>query len=669
MEYIQMNSDIRNIHDCKNFEQLADHLVKHDLVIKVPDYQRPYAWEAKQVQTLVDDLKGCQGDYFLGVFLLDSSHQGVTSVIDGQQRLTTIFILLNCIRKKYSDCWSLFNHKKQNFSTFLLRKNYCRLTLQETINDKYFQALFDCEDLDEIDKVSTNGYQAEEILKAAFKECFRLVDQLDKEECRKILFTLFAARLIIHEETNTGMAMRVFELMNDRGKSLTNLEVVKSYSMSLAWNIDSEDKHAWNSIKEDFITINRLIKEINFYEKSFTGDEILRYHVIAVCDWKYTGYKEPKDLFKKLLVRVSEDNKKLQLAITELKNSFEFFKDLFTDVFSLKPRYKWFKNLYILGYLANFYPLLLAIRKCFKAEEFEEVFNRVCNILELYSFSAYSILHKPSDTAMNKLYSLARNIVKERYSKDRIYDELSGIIREYCTKYLTDFKRSLLSPNYYNSRRDKVYLLIKYENYLIDQSTSYEPPYYSDLYLIKSKTRNNLTDKEDDELRRKFTTIEHIVAQKIEIPNENKDRYFELLFNSSLSHMTESEKVEYEKDATRYFEDNYLNFIGNLVLSSQGANSEKGNKIPEEKDWNGFESQREIMRLMTSAKPSGDLEIAGKGSLNIKVDVKLIKQRAKKIEEFVDFYWPLKAFEVVTPENEEDVLNAQQKFIQRKELI
>lgn len=658
----------KKIHDCRNFQQFADYIVEHDLVIKVPDYQRPYAWGKKQVQTLVDDLKECQGDYFLGVFLLDSSQQGVTSVIDGQQRLTTIFILLNCIRKKYSDYWTLFNHEKPYSSTLLLRKNYCRLTLQETINDKYFQALFDCEDSNKIGEVSTNGYQAEETLKEAFEECFRLVEQLDEKRCQKILLTLFTAHLIIYEETNTGMAMRVFELMNDRGKSLTNLEVVKSYSMSLAWNIDSGDKHAWKSINEDFIAINRLIKEISFYESSFTGDEILRYHAIAVCDWKSAEYKEPKDLFKKKLLCDSEDNEKgnknLQQTINELKDSFEFFKELYTDVFSLKPRYKWFKNLYILGYLANFYPLLLAIRKCFKADEFKEVFNRVCNILELFSFCAYSILHWPSDTAMSRFYSLARDIVREGYNKEKIFNVLSEIIRKYCIEHLADFKRNLLSPNYYNSRRDKVYLLIKYENYLIDQSTSYEPPYYSDLYLIKGKVR-----KEDEELRKKFATIEHIVAQEIEIPDENKDKYFELLFNSSLDQMTESEQKEYEKDATRCFVDNYMNFIGNLVLSSQGANSSKGNNIPENKDWNGFESQREILRLMTSAEPRGDLEIVGKGHLNIKIDVKLIKQRAKKIEEFVDFYWPLKAFEIVTQDNENEVREAQQLLIQRKELI
>lgn len=72
---------------------------------------------------------------------------------------------------------------------------------------------------------------------------------------------------------------------------------------------------------------------------------------------------------------------------------------------------------------------------------------------------------------------------------------------------------------------------------------------------------------------------------------------------------------------------------------------------------------------MTSAEPRGDLEIVGKGHLNIKIDVKLIKQRAKKIEEFVDFYWPLKAFETVTQDNENDVREAQQLLIQRKELI
>ena len=69
----------------------------------VPEYQRPYEWTEEQVDTLFDDLwefssseKGDSEDYFLGCIVF-FENEGEYEIIDGQQRLTSLFLFLRAI--------------------------------------------------------------------------------------------------------------------------------------------------------------------------------------------------------------------------------------------------------------------------------------------------------------------------------------------------------------------------------------------------------------------------------------------------------------------------------------------------------------------------------------------------------------------------------------------
>jgi len=85
-------------------------------VYKIPEYQRPYSWEDTQVEKLWDDIyesyqnykDNCnRGEanvvrsYFLGSLIIVSKGKGIEEVVDGQQRLTTLTILLKVISEIY----------------------------------------------------------------------------------------------------------------------------------------------------------------------------------------------------------------------------------------------------------------------------------------------------------------------------------------------------------------------------------------------------------------------------------------------------------------------------------------------------------------------------------------------------------------------------------------
>jgi len=92
------------------FELLSDK--KADFLI--PDYQRPYAWDEEQCQTLWDDLFTFSfpnndyeafdknDEYFLGSIVTFKNDNAQSEVIDGQQRLTTIMLILRAFYDKFA---------------------------------------------------------------------------------------------------------------------------------------------------------------------------------------------------------------------------------------------------------------------------------------------------------------------------------------------------------------------------------------------------------------------------------------------------------------------------------------------------------------------------------------------------------------------------------------
>lgn len=71
----------------------------------IPEYQRPYAWTDEQIQTLFDDLveyteNNNESTYFLGTIVSYENDNNEQEIIDGQQRITSLFLLLRALYSK-----------------------------------------------------------------------------------------------------------------------------------------------------------------------------------------------------------------------------------------------------------------------------------------------------------------------------------------------------------------------------------------------------------------------------------------------------------------------------------------------------------------------------------------------------------------------------------------
>ena len=102
----QVNLSPIEAHECAISEVFSD---RH--AFEIPPYQRPYAWETEQARDLLNDISDAMdntavsgGIYFIGsIVLIKSPNDPLAKVIDGQQRLTTLTILLSVLRDLTKD--------------------------------------------------------------------------------------------------------------------------------------------------------------------------------------------------------------------------------------------------------------------------------------------------------------------------------------------------------------------------------------------------------------------------------------------------------------------------------------------------------------------------------------------------------------------------------------
>ena len=90
----------------------------------IPEYQRPYAWEEDQIITLFEDLKNFtekkiadknSDAYFLGSIVQFINDAGEQEIIDGQQRITSLLLLLRVIYTKMEKGGEVKTEEEENF--------------------------------------------------------------------------------------------------------------------------------------------------------------------------------------------------------------------------------------------------------------------------------------------------------------------------------------------------------------------------------------------------------------------------------------------------------------------------------------------------------------------------------------------------------------------------
>ncbi|MBY0282681.1 MAG: DUF262 domain-containing HNH endonuclease family protein [Sphingomonas sp.] len=236
-----------------------------DFEYVIPSYQRPYAWGVEQASELFDDLVAffraeAEEGYFLGsIVLIKAEGSALSQVIDGQQRLTTLTILLSSMACAHGGA------DKEELRPYILEPGKKmegimpkpRLSLRERDRDffsKYVQDL-QIDSLIEIDPSSLNNESQINIRKnaeyfvGAVQETFP--NSKDLEAFSHFLLT--RCYLVAVSTPSQESAFRVFSVMNSRGLNLQHTDIIKADTIGkLKSEVDQEAYNKkWESMEVD----------------------------------------------------------------------------------------------------------------------------------------------------------------------------------------------------------------------------------------------------------------------------------------------------------------------------------------------------------------------------------------------------------------------------------
>ncbi len=318
----------------------------------IPNYQRDYAWKDKNFWDLWEDLeeaikynKKGQG-HFMGTMVVakNEDNKKLYDIIDGQQRTTTIFMLLHVLASKQNE------KDKRETRKYLYQKGELKLEVAPQ-NQSFFKTLLEATEKENISHcekdADTEGKQnLFEVLKAILDK----ISKLSKEEVNERLEVLLKMVLMRLEEPDPGRAIRTFQSVNDRGVPLLLLDKLKSlliyYSNTFCNGKNGLDQFINDHFGEIF-KIFAKIKKSNHISSvggpEFDEGDIFRYHagsqrfdgIEFLGHYKASTdktYEKLKDELKKIKSAKSTLESFIRSYVSDLKNFYQAFLDLLSEI-------------------------------------------------------------------------------------------------------------------------------------------------------------------------------------------------------------------------------------------------------------------------------------------------------------------------------------------------
>lgn len=205
----------------------------------IPRYQRAYAWEDKEIVQLIDDINDIDlsENYYIGSLVV-SKIQGKTEVyevVDGQQRLTTLFLILQYLVSE----GVLEGELGQTLSFDCRSKSKFTLSnIQQILADKKHSADYE----ENIDQSILNGIKA-------IRQKFTSDKGLNKNDFISHLQHVILYRIEVPEHTDLN---RYFEIMNTRGEQLEQHDILKARLMRFLNNRKEQElfSRIWNACSD-----------------------------------------------------------------------------------------------------------------------------------------------------------------------------------------------------------------------------------------------------------------------------------------------------------------------------------------------------------------------------------------------------------------------------------
>ncbi|MGB2740712.1 MAG: DUF262 domain-containing HNH endonuclease family protein [Cognaticolwellia sp.] len=445
-------------------------IIKGDNKFKVPLYQRDYSWNKTHWNDLwldIDANRQNDSKHYMGSVVLVSRHKKQYDIIDGQQRLTTLTILVLAVVDTLKDLVKreidIENNEKRIdllITDFIGKKSLSSLNYENKIelnesNNPFFSTYL-------------TNFRKPINIKSAIKsnkllfECFNYYKELIKEEVFKnddvsslISFVEYISDSLLFIQitaTDDLSAYLIFETLNDRGLDLSVTDLLKNYLFSI---VDESDKSHVKNIWD--VTINHV---------SYSGfPKFLRHYWMM-----QNGLIQEKELFKTVKRYINTPKTAFELlnSMSEVSEVYAALSDANHQLWEGDEKVKKHIRELNLFNVTQCYPLLINAYLYLDHDDWIGTL-RICSVISF----RYMLISGLNPNALESKYNDACKAINAGTVKSA--REIFNLLQPLYVND-EDFERNFYSKSIRTKRSAKLarYIVYSIENHLSDHVLDFE---------------------------------------------------------------------------------------------------------------------------------------------------------------------------------------------------
>jgi uncharacterized protein with ParB-like and HNH nuclease domain len=524
----------------KTYRQLMGNGLRYE----IPKFQRDYTWDAENWDDLWQDIKALitneDNEHYMGYLVLQTSNNKEFQIIDGQQRLTTMSLLilatLKCLKELIDSGIDPENNSKRKESLLnsyigyvdpvtLISNN--KLKLNRNSNDYYKQHLVL---LKELPLRNTNTSEKH------MRECFNwYFDKIKRDFKTGEALAAFIDNIVdklfftVIEVTDQLNAFKVFETLNARGVQLSSSDLLKNYLFSVV----DETKPHYSEIEELENIWSKIVGKLG--EQKF--EDYLRYYWNSVN--KSVG---KKNLFKAIKGSIKSKEEVFELIrnLNDTADKYLAIQNPEDELWREKPEIRKSLKELKLFQIRQTNSLFLAALTNLDLEQFKKLV-KICSVISF----RYNIIGGLNPNAQEEVYNTVALKIASTKSFSTI--DFHGI-------YVSDinFENDFSTKEFKNtSRNHKIvkYILTQIERYQFNTDIEYESDLYSVEHILPENADNNWGQFSFDEIGRSIYRIGNLTLLERKLNREaDQKQYAEKIkfFEMSNSELTRAIAEHYQ---------------------------------------------------------------------------------------------------------------------------
>ncbi len=383
--------------------------IKKSNQFSIPIYQRLYSWTENECERLWDDIittgsKDIPSHFIGSIMYIEKGLYQISKpepllIIDGQQRLTTVSLLLEALARKIGD-----NEIIDGFSERKIREYYLINPLED--GDRKYKLLLSQNDRSTYISIIDQKEYPKEFsvrIKDIFEYFTNKIDELSENDIQNLclgLLKLFIVDISLNRDHDNPQL--IFESMNSTGKDLSQADLIRNFMlMRLEGDIQKR-------LYEDYWRP----MEVEFGQEAYSSyfDSFMR-HYLTMKTGNIPNIDEVYEEFKKYFYTSQRDNEE---ELKELKKYTAYFCAMALDKEQDKELKEAFSDLSELKVDVS-YPLLLELYNDYKMNILsKDDFIEIIRLIESYVFRR-AVCGIPTNSLNKTFASFGKSIIKEKY--------------------------------------------------------------------------------------------------------------------------------------------------------------------------------------------------------------------------------------------------------------